>query len=126
MKKDKPVFFKWQILDWDKNKAILALNDLKIKLQDSPKKNHEKHQQGLVLRKPPIFSNRNRSGKDTSSFHSKNVDFIGEAYKNSKLGNAGEDAVLEYEKKRLELVGHSELSLKVYLTRDTIGNYCKI
>lgn len=66
---------------------------------------------------------KTRTGVSSSDFTSKNVDFEGEADKNSAIGKDGEDKVVEYENVRfLVRAGHPELALKVTATRDTISN----
>ena len=63
-----------------------------------------------------------RKRKRTSEFNHKNINFEDDAVKNTRLGNIGEDIVVEYEKKHLISIGRRDLAEQVMATRNFAGN----
>ena len=112
--REKPVYFKWQILDWNNNES---------KLFDQPENNSDFN---LILKEDSteyiIDTPEVRKGKNTNEFSNRVHDFEGEAKKNTKLGNLGEDLVVDYEKRYLSEKGKEELAIKVTTTRNIAGN----
>lgn len=125
--RENPVYFKWQILDWDENKAKKSLEKLKItKSNITFGKDIEKRNGLIVKEDSEEYIPQKREGRKTRDFIvNGNKDFIDEAKKNTKLGNEGEDAVVELEKDRLIKEGMPDLAKKVIATRETIGNTAK-
>lgn len=125
--RENPVYFKWQILDWDEDKAKEALDNLKISKSDLTIKNNKNKRSGLIEQKEiGEYTLHKRTGKATRDFNTnRNRDFINEAKKNTKLGNKGEDAVVKFEKDRLIKEGRADLAKDVNATRETIGNTAK-
>lgn len=120
--REKPVHFKWQILDWDEgdNPKIEKKNEyIKYKEFDAAKFVLELNDEGTEY----LSKSKYRKGKSTTDFYSnKNIDFEGEIKKNSDLGNKGEDIVVEYEKTMLIKEGREDLAEKVNATRNFAGN----
>ena len=121
--RERPVYFKWQILDWNnKNKENLKNDE---KLLDFEKDNNTDKME-LQLSEDDtkyIYEINERKGKDTKEFYSnKNYNFEGEAKKNSAVGKKGEDLVVEYEKMKLIAEGRNDLAEKVFATRNIAGN----
>lgn len=121
--RERPVYFKWQILDWNnKNKENLKNDE---KLLDFEKDNNTDKME-LQLSEADteyIYEINERKGKDTKEFYSnKNYNFEGEAKKNSAVGKKGEDLVVEYEKMKLIAEGRNDLAEKVFATRNIAGN----
>ena len=122
--KVKPVYFIWKIIEFDAAKINSALPRLIIK--------HSYHNSGATFKESSILGKlvldstplnpRKREGVSSSNFALRNVDFEGEAAKNTVIGNAGEDKVVEYEKERLTKAGRSDLAAMVTTTRRTISN----
>lgn len=120
--REKPVYFKWQILDWEnenKNKDFIENNDKKeIDIDDIDPKDFT-----LTIKDDaPNCSSNKSKGKTTSEFNNRNYDFEGNAQKNTKLGNKGEDIVVEFEKKHLIDIGREDLAKDVMPTREFSGN----
>ncbi len=126
-----PVHFKWQILDWDGDKGNISLNE-EIENKEVSKKVKEEN---INIDDVDIedFSCDNidtdksyikmkRKGSSTKEFNNKNINFEGEAKKNSKLGNKGEDFVVELEKDHLWEIGRKDLAKQVMATREFAGN----
>ena len=130
--REMPVYFMWRMQDFDIAAVLKALPKLVIKNRGTgavitakaPATNTPAIGT-LTLRATPKRKKLNRKGVSTADFTGKNVDFQGEAKKNSKNGAAGEDLVVQYEKDRLTAAGHADLAAKVVATRNTIGNTAK-
>ena len=126
-----PVYFKWQILDWDSDLGNISL-DTNIKTNSELiEKFKEKKELGeidikkftLTLNDDPAFYiNTKKEKKNISEFNNKNINFATENSKNTKLGNAGEDLVVKFEKKYLIDNGREDLAKKVIATRNYKGN----
>lgn len=122
--KEKPVYFKWQILDWNDDNSNRLINDKKIDTYEIEKFDAKKFT--LELNEEEIeysYNDQTRNGKNTNEFYSnKNINFEGEIKKNTELGRKGEDIVVEYEKTRLIMEGREDLANKVFPTREIAGN----
>src|SRR6056297_1784388 len=88
--REKPVYFKWQILDWEipQNK----LNEMNLILENIDYKDKkDKVKDELIKSKPPISSyNKKDFGKTTSDFKGIHVDYTEENFKRKNLGLQGE------------------------------------
>ncbi len=113
--REKPIYFKWRILDFDydkikslginltENKDYEKLLDKKVVLAEKPKK--------------PVIK-----GNNSSNFYH-NIYINEDNYLERKhVGDKGEEAVLKYEKEKLKKINRDDLSEKVKLTRETKGN----
>lgn len=122
--KENPVYFKWQILDFNENAAVKAVNGLEIDTFEVGNihmdQQVEKHK--LIESEIPSINKRTRTGKKTEVFRIQNIDFEKRGKENDTLGKAGEVEVLRLEKERLIAEGREDLAEKVVLTRDSIGN----
>lgn len=120
--REKPVYFKWQILDWDENKVNILPKDKKEKEYETEEFDTKKFK--LKLEEDEShYETSERKGKTTKEFYNnKNINFVGEIKKNTDLGNKGEDIVVEYEKARLIEAGRKDLAAKVCPTREIAGN----
>ena len=122
--REKPVYFKWQILDWNEYNLNELVNNKKTNAYDiktfDPKK--------FILKQSEedteySYESKSRNGKSTNEFYSnRNINFEGELENNTELGKKGEDVVVEYEKNRLILEGREDLAAKVFTTREIAGN----
>ncbi len=127
-----PVYFMWRMIDFDIHEINRKLPRLAVKNRST----------GAVITPvgsgaiPPITGkltlhsepNRKamrRTGVNSSDFKGRKVDFQGEQAKNSKIGRAGEDAVVRMEKVRLTNEGRPDLATRVTATRHTIGDTAK-
>jgi hypothetical protein len=102
-----PVYFQWQILDWDPPNDIVSLlctEEPENEVTADPK--YE-----LRINPPPV---RNIKGITTVSFRGqKGTDFDGKSKRNKKLGLEGEELIFLSEIKKLEAIGQNELAEKV-------------
>lgn len=121
--REKPVHFKWQILEWDEYRLIhkgSSEGEVSYETFDPTKfalNLAESSAEYSVEERPK------REGEDTEKFiTNKSIDFEGEAKKNSRLGKRGEDVVVEYEKIMLITAGREDLADKVKTTREIAGN----
>lgn len=122
--REKPVYFKWQILDWNEYNLNELVNNKKTNAYDiktfDPKK--------FILKQSEedteySYESKSRNGKSTNEFYSnRNINFEGEIENNTELGKKGEDVVVEYEKNRLISEGREDLASKVFTTREIAGN----
>lgn len=122
--RENPVYFKWQILDWNEEKGKKSLDNLEIvKSEDFNANSVLDKKFDLTLKQQIRDSKVGRTGKSTQEFYSnRNVDFEGEMKKNTALGNKGEDLVVDHEKKDLIHNGRPDLAEKVVATRILKGN----
>ncbi len=127
-----PVYFMLRMCEFDLNEVQKHLPNLRINnrrtgaILPSVNTNTTLSQIGaLTLKNTPVRKPISRTGVSNSDFTGRNVDFQGEAKKNSATGNAGEDLVVKYEKERLTKAGCKFLAEKVIPTRKTIGNTAK-
>lgn len=121
--REKPVYFKWQILDLDEEKDRKELNDLGLAKLDNYDNIDKKFKLTLKNDEETYYINQERKGRKTKEFYSnRDMDFEGELRKNTKLGNKGEDIVVDYEKDELILKGRKDLADKVFATRKQKGN----
>ena len=122
--REKPVYFKWQILNWNEENLNTIIKDKKINTYNIEEIDAKKFT--LKLNKEEtehLYKPENRKGKNTNEFYSnKNINFEGEIKKNTELGKKGEDIVVEYEKNRLIIEGRADLADKVFATREIAGN----
>lgn len=117
--KERPVHFKWQILDFNKEALIEAMPSLHIVSQDGMNGDNRTKNQ-LKETMAPVQIERRGMDRGGMGYHDR--DFIHETKMNEALGEAGERAILKIEKERLEKAGKKELLNQLYLTRDTLGN----
>ena len=122
--REKPVYFKWQILDWNEDNSNRLINEKKINTYDIEKLDTKKFTLELNEEETEYsYEYESRKGKNTNEFYSnKNINFEGEIKKNTELGKTGEDVVVGYEKTRLIMEGREDLADKVFATREIAGN----
>jgi len=122
--REKPVYFKWQILEWNEDNANDLINDKSENTHDIKEFNAKEF--ALKLKENEIeysYQSEDRKGKNTKEFYSnKNINFEGEIKKNTDFGKKGEDVVVEYEKRRLIMEGREDLADRVFATREIAGN----
>ena len=116
--REKPVYFQWQLLDWD------DVNN--VNLSDEKQINPPKSQQPLkkileLVTKLP--SKQKRKGTDTNTFRAKkSPDYAKRDSNNRKLGLDGELLALEYEKHRLSNLGRDDLAKEIIHTSVVQGD----
>ncbi|WP_426332677.1 DUF3427 domain-containing protein [Paenibacillus silvae] len=119
--KEEPVYFKWQILDWDLDKERASL--LGIELVDEMSDLtivHASPSKELTLVPPPPKKKRNK--KSQNSFKGRKVDFVQTNAKNKVVGDLGEKLVVQYEKEKLIEAGRPDLADDVEHSSDLIGD----
>lgn len=114
-----PVYFKWQILDWDINHDKIQEAGLTFCEPDAK----EEHSSDLYIpTPPPAFGTKEAT---PPNFYSQHVNFAENQIKNKACGDAGELFVLEYEKQFLVENGRPDLTEQVrhiaYLEGDGAG-----
>jgi hypothetical protein len=110
---EKPVYFKWQILDFDKEELVQHFElDL---IPKSEEDTDEEEQGGLIkVEAPPIKKEQERQGTSKSLFSTPiKVDYIRQQKMKSKIGLGGELLVLDYEKTYLKKEGKIDLAERV-------------
>lgn len=126
--REKSVYFKWQILDWDTKQAQKTIKDVKenIMIYETAEINAKRFKLTLKEDDNGYYITTERKGKNTKEFGSnRNTNFIEKDQKNSKLGDLGKDIVVEYEKKELIKQGRKDLINDIKPTREFIGNTAK-
>lgn len=115
--REKPVYFQWQILDWNTvNNEEFAFPEKTYKTEELEIKNT------LLLDSAPEYNNE-RKGITTEEFRGrKGVDYSKQDKSNKKLGLLGEKLVLEFEIKILEENNRYDLAKKVSHHAVTIGD----
>lgn len=86
--REKPVYFKWQILDWNEDDSTKLMNNKKINSYYI--ENFDTKKFTLQLNEEETeysYESESRKGKNTNEFYSnKNINFEGEIKKNTELG----------------------------------------
>lgn len=86
--REKPVYFKWQILDWNNGNLIEVTNNTKT--EEIQYNNFDTKKFILELRDEDeeySYISEDRKGKNTKDFYSnRNINFEGEIKKNTELG----------------------------------------
>jgi hypothetical protein len=127
--RENPVFFQWQILEWDISNE--NIEEIGLELQPGeksqrartlkPAKKELSRTPGLSKESPPIGSRR--GGVETEHFRAKkSPDYSDVEARNRKLGLAGEELVLEYEKTMLMDAGRLDLAEMVQHTSKVEGD----
>ncbi|MEW4425872.1 DUF3427 domain-containing protein [Paenibacillus pabuli] len=117
--KEEPVYFKWQILDWDLERASLLGIELVDEISDLTIV-HDTLVQELTLVPTPPDKKRNKKGEN--SFRGRKVDFLQTNAKNKIVGDLGEKLVVQYEKDKLVEAGRPDLADDVEHSSDLIGD----
>ncbi|MED4461840.1 DUF3427 domain-containing protein [Metabacillus fastidiosus] len=114
--REKPVHFKWQVLDWEYNdellqemKLILVRDGLDIENIDN-----------LSMTEKPVYISE--KSKLKREFKGKVIDFADNEEKNRELGLLGEKLVVESEKRWLEDHNRADLAEKVIHVSEKIGD----
>lgn len=113
--RESPVYFKWQLIDWEKLKEINKI--------ETPKNtsSYIKNNNKLIKKETPPPKNL-RQGVSTRKFKAKHIDFAKEAFKKKEIGDSGELLVLKYEKDSLIKMGRKDLAKKVVHTSASEGD----
>lgn len=124
--REKPVYFKWQIIDWDEKKGKESLGNLGNSINNQNENiNRADKDLSLILRETDeiYYKKSERKGKSTEEFYSnRNIDFEGELSRKSELGKKGEEAVVKFEKDFLIAHGRADLAEDVHRTSEINGN----
>jgi hypothetical protein len=125
LKKEQPVNFLWQILDWNFTQQQADKIGLRLLSDDDPLVKSPNGKKIYIKEDSPELPS------DPSSYDSESCDFMGSKVdyeardrQNAKIGEAGELAVIEIEKDNLHEAGFSILIEKikhVAKTRDGLG-----
>ena len=111
--REQPVYFRWQILEWDVSPELLLR--MGLTLLPSGAGGEEPHSpavEGLIMTDPP--TPRNRFGIPTNEFRRRGrVDYSGRDERNRALGLSGEQLVIAYEKGALTAIGRADLANRV-------------
>ena len=118
--REKPVYFQWQLLNWDKSEFGSLLP---ITLIDNGDKEPLIHNDGLIKEAPPSFKDNAISTRKNRSFTTRmKPDYAAREASNRDLGLAGEESVLEYEHQKLKNAGLHELAKQVVHTSKIEGD----
>jgi len=107
MEREGPVWFQWQIMDWDISPEILGRIGLELSFESAP---HPENT-GITFMSPPSAGGRGEITRDFRARRPANT-AEGDA-RNRMLGKAGEELVVKEEKKALIIAGRNDLAEKV-------------
>lgn len=115
--RQKPVYFQWQIVDWDLDKNT----ELNYAIEPPANTREIEQSDALVLQNPPIITKN--KGVTTRQFRArKNIDYSAIDRKNKKIGLKGEKLVLLHERKFLSDNNRLDLASKVSHVSVDIGD----
>jgi hypothetical protein len=116
--RERPVYFQWQILDWQIDQATLS--NIGLKLGPDSGTPSETEQRPIVVLLPELTETQapagrsKRRGVTTKIFRTrKSPDYETRDARNRKLGLAGEEQVIAHERKTLQGKGRPDLAEKV-------------
>lgn len=114
--REKPVHFQWQLMDWDEiSGSITSTPDTQESSEENVKVGDSTQSGELIL--SAEMPTRKRQGTDRHTFRGrKSPDYAERDSRNRKLGEAGEDLVLRYEKQRLLEAGRRDLAESIVHT----------
>ena len=121
--REKPVYFQWQILDWDPPAETLERMDLILQSSETTESGAKQQVPTNRLQEtpPPVVSER--GARTTPSFRArKTADYSTIDATNRELGLAGELLVVEHEKQVLEDIGRRDLARRVRHTSIVEGD----
>lgn len=116
-----PVYFKWQILDWEITTDIANRIGSVFQNVKATSAGSEAPIEALTKHEPPVLGGRTRV-ESTREFKARKVDFADTELENKKLGSNGEKLVIDYEKRILTDHGRADLAEKVVHVAETIGD----
>jgi hypothetical protein len=123
--RERPVHFKWQILDWNPNEVLIKKMGLKFPQIESVEKysssNIFEDELNLIRTQPPSKTILMQD-LETPKTKGLKVDFEESEINRKLIGDAGELQVLKYEKEVLQRMGHLELAEKVKHISQTQGD----
>ncbi|MDO9233249.1 MAG: DUF3427 domain-containing protein [Methylotenera sp.] len=112
--REKPVYFQWQILDWDIQSDDLSRIGLNLVNQSKQHHKSNKENHNLLIETKSPDKREIKDGVSTEQFKSiKQTDYASRDLKNRRLGLAGEELVVSHEKTILINAGRKDLADKV-------------
>jgi hypothetical protein len=109
--RSRPVYFQWQILDWDPPKEVLDRMGLELQASSGGPV-ATPHAKDVLQQTLP--SSPSKGGKSTAAFKAvKAPDYSAIETANRKLGLKGEELVLRHERQALKEAGRQDLAGKV-------------
>lgn len=109
--REKPVYFKWQILDWDI--PLSVLNEIKLRLVPRVEDSSIHAIRETPIEVAPPRRETRRFGRMTRDFRGRFVDYAENERERKVLGRAGEVFIIEYEAKYLRESGKGDLAEKI-------------
>lgn len=111
--REHPVYFQWQVLDWDVSPELLQRMGLTlIASAAGGEEPPAPPGQGLIMSDPP--TPHERSGIPTNEFRRRGkIDYSGRDARNRTLGVSGERLVIGYERGALIAIGRADLADRV-------------
>ena len=122
--RESPVWFQWQIVDWDFGQVPVKLMGLALTEDFNPEDGEPlpSHQRGTLI-ETEIPSRSLRAGTPTPTFQArKPADYAARDAANGQLGLAGEKLVIAYEKEALKKAGLPALAEAVRHVAATEGD----
>lgn len=121
--REKPVYFQWQILDWEisNNKlSELGLNLTSSTFKATENIENDTAEKNTITESAPPLKKGKKDGVSTDQFQSRKItDYAAKDSKNRKLGLAGEELVFENEKMKLIAMGKNDLAMRVrHISKD--------
>lgn len=119
--REAPVYFKWQILDWD-IPPFEVLERMNLQLTKVRHEVGEDRGGLLKIERPLRRLEKVKKGVPTNQFRARHFDFAENNRRNKKIGLEGELLVLEHIKSMLTSSGRSDLASKVIHTSVVEGD----
>lgn len=119
-----PVYFQWQILNWDISENVLRRTALKFQKGEAPPEpSPPPDKRGEIIEETAPPKPTTKKGKKTRDFRGrKSPDYADKDARNRDRGLAGEMLIFKYEKERLVNAGYKELADKVLHISVTEGD----
>ncbi|QLK09356.1 hypothetical protein BMG_6129 (plasmid) [Priestia megaterium] len=115
--REQPVYFKWQIIDWNLREAQASLKNMRLtKGNDFLEWETDALINQLRITEPPESRYRKQRGSTSREFRGRQVDFAETFKQNKNTGYNGEILVIECEKQNLIDSGRPDLAEQVVHT----------
>jgi len=117
--RQRPVYFQWQILDWDRSRVPRKRMGLALVRSGVVVEGLSRPSYGVLAVMPPPEPTAGEGIRSRAFRSRKGIDYSGNDARNREIGRAGECLVLQHERKALSSLGRQDLADRVrHISKD--------